>query len=396
MARTRKGRRGNGEGSILQRKDGSWMGQVTLPESDKRKTVYGKTRQEVAEKITKILADVQSGTYIEPSKMPLSHWLNTWLWEYKKQSLRPNTFTSYEQNIRVHIEPELGKITLKDLKPDKLQSFYNKKVEHISPATVKKLHQIIHGALQQAYKNQMVPKNVSELVILPRMKKKEVKVFSKEEQQKFMDIIKGDRAELAFRLDLATGLRIGELLALRWCDIDLDNSTLKVNQSLNRVKFFDSKGNKSYNLDFGEVKTKSGNRIIPIPENIVNELKLHKAKQQEKESEETDESMDYKLVFCTSNGTPLEPRNLMRSFYRLTEKAGIMDANFHCMRHTFATRALEAGINPKIVQEILGHSTISMTLDTYSHVMPDTKKDAASKLNSLFDRSESSEESKPK
>lgn len=388
MARTRKGRRGNGEGSVLQRKDGSWMGQVTLPESNKRKTVYGKTRQEVTEKITKILAEIQSGTYIEPSRMPLSQWLETWLWEYKKKSLRPNTFTSYEQNIRVHINPELGKNTLKDLRPEKLQGFYNKKVEIVSPATVKKLHQIIHGALQQAYKNQMIPRNISELVTLPRMKKKDVKVFSKEEQQKFMDIIKGDRAELAFRLDLATGLRIGELLALRWCDIDLVNSTLKVNQSLNRIKVFDSKGNKSYNLDFGEVKTRSGNRIIPIPENIVNELKLHKVKQREKEAVETDEGMDYKLVFCTSNGTPLEPRNLMRSFYRLSMKAGIRGASFHCMRHTFATRALEAGINSKVVQEILGHSTISMTLDTYSHVMPDSKKDAAAKLNNLFERNE--------
>jgi integrase len=389
-------KKSNGEGSITKRKNGTWMGRVTVGRNEdgsvKRQTVYGKTKQEVVEKTTKILNELQTGTYIEATKLTLGQWLDTWLWDYKKPSVRPNTFSSYEQNVRIHIKPEIGDVLLKELKPVTIQKFYNSKhkdgdteaKDKISAATIKKIHNIIHEALEQAIKNDILNKNVSERVSLPRLIKEEVRVLTKEEQKSLLEFISGDRLECAFILDLATGLRIGELLGLRWKDIDLKEGVVRVNQSLNRIKEFKSLDDYTTKLHFGEIKTRSGRRSIPIPKNVIKALNAHKARQDEEKSKYSDDYQDKDLVFCTELGTPLEPRNLMRKFYSIVDNLKIPEANFHCMRHTFATRALEAGINPKVVQEMLGHANISMTLDTYSHVLPDTKRAAADKLNALF------------
>lgn len=397
-------KKANGEGSISKRKNGRWMGRVTTGRNEdgslKRQTVYGKTKQEVIEKTTRILNELHTGTYIEASKITLGQWLDTWLWDYKKPSVRPNTFSAYEQNIRIHIKPEIGDILLKDLKPAMLQRFYNSKHDStndkskgkISAATIKKIHNIIHEAIEQAIKNELIDKNVSDRVQTPRLEKKDVRVFTLKEQKIFLEAIAPDRLGCAFILDMATGLRIGELLALRWKDIDLNKGVIRVNQSLGRIKVFDTIDQYHTELHFGELKTRSGRRSVPIPKNVVNSLKIHQEKQDVEKAACGNSYVDNDLVFCTEIGTPLEPRNLMRKFYAIIEKLQIPKANFHCLRHTFATRALEAGINPKVVQEMLGHANISMTLDTYSHVLPDTKRAAADKLNSLFGDDESDED----
>lgn len=247
-----------------------------------------------------------------------------------------------------------------------------------------------HEALDQAVKNQLVPRNVTEMTTLPRLKKKDIKFFTLEEQDRFMDAIVGDKLEIAFVLALSTGMRIGEILALRWKDVDLREGVIRVTQSLNRIKIHDPKSKKKTELCFQETKTKSGRRSIPLPENVLMELKAYKLKQQHEQSNVISLFSDNDLVVCTELGNPVEPRNLMRSFYRIIKAAKIPKTNFHSLRHTFASRALEVGIPPKVVQEMLGHSTIVMTLDTYSHVIPDMKKDAAAKINNLFERKNSS------
>jgi Site-specific recombinase XerD len=400
-------RRGNGEGSIFKRNDGKWCGVVTNGRDKEgrlnRQYVYGKSRQEVADKILKMQHEIKTGTYIEPTKVKVGEWLDLWLQEYMKPSLRPTTFGSYEHIIRTHIKPELGDIILKDLRPEHLQKLYNEKFRKgrvdgtggLSAKYVRYIHNLVHESLDQAIKNQLIARNVSEATTLPRQEKKEIRVLSVEEQRRFTEVLENDPWGSAIKLDLASGLRLGELLALKWKDIDFEEGVIRVRSSLARVKVFENENNpvpssntkrKETTLIFQEPKTKSGKRNIPIPDNILKELKEHLERQENEKNFMGEAYVDYGLVFCTQYGTPIEPRNMMRRFYQLVSDAGLQKANFHALRHTYATRALEAGIHPKVVQEILGHSNISMTLDIYSHVMPELKKEAAGKLNHLFDR----------
>ena len=212
-----------------------------------------------------------------------------------------------------------------------------------------------------------------------------MRVLTVEEQRKLLVAVQNDRLCAAFMLDLATGLRLGELLGLRWNDIDLDNGVLSVKRSITRVKNFDDKVKTKTVLIVQEPKSKSGRRSIPIQENVVKTLRQYRTRQKAERLAAGESYMDNDLVFSTEIGNLIEPRNLLRRYYILVSKAGIPWANFHSLRHTCATRLLEANVHPKIVQEILGHSNITLTLDTYSHVMPELKKAAIAKLDNLFD-----------
>lgn len=206
-----------------------------------------------------------------------------------------------------------------------------------------------------------------------------------EEQIKFLEAVKNDRLCSTFTLALASGVRLGELLAIRWQDVDFKEGVIKIRQALSRVKVLDENSPTKTKLIFQEPKTKAGKRSIPIPPAVITELKKHKKKQNEEKLIAGPAYIDNDLVFCTEIGKPTEPTNLIRKFKSLIKQAGLKNVNFHALRHTYATRLLEVNEHPKVVQEILGHSSISMTLDTYSHVMPDVKKAAAAKINSLFE-----------
>lgn len=376
-SKTRK--RGNSEGTIYQRPD-------------------GKTRKEVAEKLSKIHNDLRTGTFVEPNKLTLGSWLSTWLNEYKKSSIRPSTYESYEYLIRLHINPVIGHITLKDLRPDHLQRLYTDKLDGgkvdnsggLSAKTIQRIHVVIHAALDQAVKNNLVIRNVSDATTLPKQKKKEMRVLSIEEQIKFLSVTRDERLKAAFILALGSGIREGELLALRWKNVNLKESIIRITESLKRVRNFDNNSEAKTMLIFQEPKTESGKRIIPLPDNVLTELKEHRKRQFEEKLKAGALYEDNDLVFCTEIGRVLEPRNFLRTFYNLVKKADMTHFNFHALRHTYATRLLEANEHPKVVQEILGHSDITLTLNTYSHVMPEIKMAAAQKLNHLFENKNSS------
>lgn len=388
-------KRGNGEGSIFQRADGLWCGMLTVKDplaGKKRRSFYGKTKKEVASKMLRVQSEIMNGSYINPNKVTVSTWLNDWLWDYKKRNLKPNTFASYEMQIRVNINTVLGEMLLMDIRSEHLQKFFNLKAESgLSAESVKKLRNILSGAFLQAVKNQLISRNPCDTTVLPRLSRKEIRVLTLVEQDNLLAAVRGDRLEAAFVVALSTGLRIGELLALKWNDID-SNGVLKVKRSLGRVQtnFDDSKGTKTEIL-FQETKTKKGVRSIPIVPNVQALLKLHKHMQNLERIEFAGIYNNQDLVFCTELGKPLEPRNLMRKFYGITKKIAINKANFHCLRHTFATRAIENGMNIKVLQEILGHASITTTLDTYSHVLPETKTEQMKILNDLFKRERPSE-----
>lgn len=428
--------------SIRQRKDRNgkkldcWEALITLGRDPgtgkvKRLAVYGKTQQECRDKLIETLQSIKNQTFVEPHKITLGEWLDTWLNDYKKNNLRPSTYASYEYLIRYHIKPKLGKAFLKDLRPETIQRFYNellktmperakvklKKLEakynnakdeekkilkaeieelerqHLSTSSIKHIHNILHGSLDQAIKNGLIVRNVTDAVILPRHEKQEMRVLNKEEQNRFMKILSFDKMGIIFKLDLATGMRKGELLALTWGNVNLKEGEILVSRSLSRtrVNFEESNNENKTAIIIQKPKTKKGERRIPLFDSIISDLKKHKEAEKEKLKNLGWNDIKIKqhfkdgLVFTNELGGPIEPRNLTRKFYKLVKAAGIPKANLHCLRHTFATRLLEMGVSPKVIQEILGHSTITLTLDTYSHVMPELKKDAVDKLSGLFE-----------
>lgn len=384
-------RRGKGEGSIFKRKDGRWCGFITVGYDEKgnqkKKFFYGKTRQEVADKIRKALNEIEQGFLVDSSDITVAKWFETWLWQYKKQTLKESTFSDYEGIIRNHINPTLGRIKLKDLRPEHLQTLYNEKFESgLSLSKIKHIHTVIHSALKQAVKNGIIPRNVSEATNLPckDKTKKEIRVLTPEEQQKFLETIENERLKPLFILALTTGMRLGELLALRWENIDFENRIIVVANSLRRIKTFNNERNKTV-LAITDVKSEKSHRIIPLPEAAYYELLEHRKRQEEEKKQAGSAYRDMGFVFATRVGTPIDPRNFERTFYRIIKKAGL-DINFHALRHTFATRLLEANTHPKVVQELLGHKDITTTMNIYSHVLFEIKKEAIDKMNSIVIR----------
>ncbi|MHB1420388.1 MAG: tyrosine-type recombinase/integrase [Bacillota bacterium] len=458
----RKGRKpggnGNGEGCISKRKnkDGKvtgWCAVITSginPKNGKQKQVfmYGKTREEVADKLLKARGEQKEGINIDPNKLTVAGWMDKWLKERMKNHLRPTTWSSYKYLTETHIVPALGTTQLKKLTSTKLHDLYNEKVNNgredgtggLSGRTVRYIHTVIHAALKQAVREGILSQNVADNVVLPKQEKKEMRVLSQEEVDQFLVVAEKERLYTAFLLDLDSGLRVGELLALRWKDIDLKNAIVHVERGIVRIR--DQEGEVKTKLIFNEPKTKHGKREIPIPEDTLKELKLHKDRQDnekflvdgleanliiripnrgnvagtfghrvrpgdcysslskqykvsvqdifaanpERKLKRQQVYEDTDLVFCTQEGRPVDPRNFTRTFHSLIDKAKVPHANLHSLRHTYATRQLEAGSNPKIVQELLGHANISLTLDTYSHVSMDLKKEAVARMEALTKR----------
>lgn len=251
--------RSNGEGSIRKRKDGLWEARYTIGRDAEgkliRRSIYSKTRAEVNKKLTKILNTINSGTFVEPTKMTVSDWMNTWLKEYKYPSVKLSTYSSYNHTFKYYIEPAIGHMLLKNLRPDHVQHMLNDlKKKDYSSRTIKYTNVVLRGALNQALINNLVVRNVCEAIQIPKGKvKKDIRVLSKEEQKTFLEAIKGEYYEVAFLLTLATGLRRGELLALTWENVNLKENTIKVTQTMSRLK--DPEKEKS-SLVFTSPKTK--------------------------------------------------------------------------------------------------------------------------------------------
>lgn len=383
-------KRGMGEGSISKRKNGTWQAAITIGRDkngkQKRQYFYAKTRTEVSKKLTKAINELNSGTFIDKSISPtMAMWIHTWLWEYKKNSIKSTTFEQYETILRVHAIPQIGDIRVSQLKPEHLQKLYNEMYDKkISARTIQILNTVLHGALKQAVKNNLAVRNVTEAVSLPKSKAKEMRVLTPTEQKQFMKVLKDDRMGNMYLFGLFTGLRRGELLALRWYDVDWEQRVLKVERALSRVKDYSDTLNKT-KLVIEEPKTLKSKRIIPLFDYLI-EI-LHNQKKQQDTDKEKSYGVyeDNDIIFATELGLMIDPGNFNRKFYKLIDKAELSHANPHCLRHTFATRGLENGIDLKTMQELLGHSSISVTGDTYTHVLIDKKRNEMDKLNKLVE-----------
>ncbi|RJX23248.1 MAG: site-specific integrase [Ammonifex sp.] len=393
---TRKERkRGQGEGSIRKRKDGTREARLTIgvdPETGKQKQIskYFKTRREAQEWLAKAVHERATGAFVEPNKVTLKEWLDRWLKIYAKQKVAVTSFDFYGTLIRCQIVPAIGHIELQKLKPIDVQEMYAEKMKNgrldgnggLSAETVRRIHNVLHGALKQAVKEGYVSRNIIEAVEPPKANKEEVTPLAKKDTDQFLSAVQEDRLYALFVLALTTGLRRGELLSLRWQDVDLNKRTVTVRYTLARAK--QEEGPTKTALIFKEPKTAKSRRTVPLTQLAAQVLKTHKARQAQERLFFGQAYQDNGLVFATEDGRPIDPRNFTRRYTRLMKKAKVGHTRFHNWRHTFATVLLELGEHPKVVQEMLGHSKIATTLDTYSHITPGLMEQAVAKLDAVY------------
>lgn len=388
-------RRGRGEGSIYRRaSDGLWLGVVTLEESGRRRTVSGKTRQEVQRKLGAMQREIEQGMAPADGRQTIEQYLTVWLQTIKPPMVGEGAWVCHETYARLHIIPRLGRVKLGKLTPQMVQTLYAALLEQgLSSTTVNHLHGSLHKALDAAVRLRLIGSNAADFVDVPRMAHFDIHPLTVEQSRAFLDGASfehyGERLEALFTLALATGLREGELLALHWRDVDLARG--KVNAPI--LGSLSVRWNLRYRggvFTFKEPKTRKSRRRIALAPETVEVLRAHRARQVAERLQAGEVWEDNDLVFCTTIGTPLSLHGMPRSaFKRIVKRVGLpadmqQTLRFHDLRHTCATLALSANVNPKVVSEMLGHSTVGITLDIYSHVLPDMQEDAAMVLSLLL------------
>jgi integrase len=341
--------RGSLEGSIYKRADGRWCAVVHLGYEGgrrRRKAFYGSTRQAVAERLAAV-----------------------------RPSLRPATWLRYQQYVRLHAAPVLGRLRLSRLTPQHLQGLYADKLEEgLSPTSVRHLHAVLHRALGQAARWGLTPRNVADLVTPPRAKRRDMTTLSPEEARRFLEVAQGDRFHSLYFLALSTGMRQGELLALHWANVDLNRGAAQVTGTLQQ------RGDA-----ITEPKTAHSRRQVALTKTAIEALRQHRIAQAEARLRLGPAWTDNDLVFCNEVGGFVDASNLVRrSFLPLLKRAGLPRIRFHDLRHSAATLLLSEGVHPKIVSEMLGHSQIAVTLDLYSHVTPTMQRQAAEAMEAVL------------
>jgi len=255
----------------------------------------------------------------------------------------------------------------------------------LSPKTIKNIHVMLHEALEQALKNGLISRNPTEAVTLPKITKKEMRVLTPNEQSRLLKLCNNENNGIFIILALSTGMRLGEILGLHWGDIDFINKSLTIKRTVNRLKNYNSDTDKKTALIINSPKTENSIRIIPLNDTILKYLKSYQTFSKEKLFKLGIHTNQKTFVFTNSIGNIGEPKTYQDTFNKLAKQANINNVHFHCLRHTFATRALEEGIPAKTVSEILGHASVNTTLDLYSHVLLDTKRKAIEKMRKFID-----------
>ncbi len=372
--KNKKGKRANGEGSVYFREsDQKWAGSITL-ENGKRKVFYGKTQAEALKKKQAALRELQQGTLVDTSQQTLKDYLENWLEKVHKPTIRISTYVKYRKLINSYIVPTLGNIQLQKLTPQRVQMLYSDKLNQgLAPKMVVNMHGVLHKALDNAVKWNIVSRNVCDAVTPPRVPKVEHQVLSKEQAHKLLEHIKKHRLEAILTVALTTGMRRGEMLALRWKNVDLEEGSVQVTRTVDYIPH--------YGYVETEPKTKTGRRKIMLASFVIATLKAHKLQQTEKKQELGNKWIEKDLVFSGLHGDYLNPRYFHKMFTAVLKEAGLPHMRIHDLRHSAATILLSMNINPKIVQEVLGHSTITMTMDLYSHALPSMQKPATDGWN---------------
>ena len=368
-------RRSNGEGNIRKRKDGRWEGRYTAgrdPITGKQifKNVLGKTQAEVKEKLKKALEEAKKIDITRAGKYTVASWMEEWFENVAKLKVRTSSHQTYRGYIDHHIAPNIGKIPLEKLSTMDLQKLYRKlmikgRVERIeskdqpkglSAKTVRNINQVISSAMDFAVAQKIISENPCKAVALPKIEHKEMQTIPAEQLQAFLKEAKETGVYEMYYIELATGLRRGELLGLKWTDIDWKNGIIKVRRSIARM---------NGEIVESTLKTKNSYRAVTISQQAIEVLKEQKAKTNDV------------YVFPSPNGGPISPDSVNNMLKRVLARAGIPKVRFHDLRHTFATIALQNGVDIKTVSGMLGHFSAGFTLDTYAHVTTSAQKEAA-------------------
>jgi integrase len=357
------GRRGNGEGSIRRRADGRWEGRYTVhtDEGPKQRTVYGRTRKDAAEKLTEVMAGRDKGLVFDAGKLTVGEHLARWLEDVVKPSASHRTYSTHAQQVRTHIVPTLGRIKLKNLRKAHIDRLYREKLDSgLSPSTVRRIHAVLHKALEEAVKGDLIPGNPAAHANKPKVKQEEIEPLDTPQAAAFLKAAKGDRFEALYILCIMCGLRQGEALALRWRDIDLDEGTLRVNLQLQRVRG-------GGGLRFSEPKNAS-RRTVGLPQRAVSALKSHRKRQLEEKLRAGPLYQDGDLVFASRQGTPMDAQNVVNRYYKpLLERAGLPPIRFHDLRHSCLSLLAQRGEPIRDLQALAGHATAAFTLQRYTH-----------------------------
>ncbi|MDH2429289.1 tyrosine-type recombinase/integrase [Sphaerisporangium sp. TRM90804] len=364
-------RRSQGEGSVFKRKDGLWSGAVDLGWVNGkriRKTVYGKTEKEVLGKLAELKDAQRKGQNLAARPRKFAEWLDEWIEMKKRQGTRPLTLRGYRQLIHDHVKPALGRKQLDKLTPTDVRRLIEAKAESgLSAATVKQVHGLIRNALADAEREELIHRNVAKLVKPPSVKRDEARVLTIEEAKSLINTIKGDRLEAFWICALTLGLRRGELLGLRWEDIDFGKGLLAVRQSLQRA---------DGSLQLVDPKTSRSRRAVPVPEPTLAALRKHKREQAAEQLAAGERWKSSGLVFASTIGTPIEPGNLSTRWRKTRAKAGLDWLRLHDLRHACASFLIACGASPRTVMKTLGHSQIGLTMNTYAHVLPGIEREA--------------------
>lgn len=376
------------KGHIRPRGKGTWVIVLDVGRDEKGErrqkwhTVHGTKRDAEAE-LAQLLHELNTGGYVEPAKLTVAQFMEQWLNDYAQHNVGAKTCQEYRKFVHNHIAPGLGRHKLADLRPLHIQAFYSRMLKEgrvrgtggLAPQTVIHLHRILHKAMEQAVKWQMVARNPVDAAEPPKAERKEMKVFEAGQVDLLLQAVEGTLFHIPVVLAITTGMRRGEILGLRWQDVDLEAATVTVRRSVEQTQNA---------LGFKEPKTQKSRRRIPLPASVVPILVRHKAWQAQNRLLLGDAYDNQDLVCSREDGSIFPPDHLSNLFRDVLRRAGLPHFRFHDLRHTHATLLLQEGVHAKVVSERLGHSTIGITLDVYSHVLPSLQEEAARKVDNLL------------
>lgn len=371
-------------GQIIRRGDKTWLIRIFIGrDATGRRQYFNKTIHGAKKEAEKYLIAKQRekdlGVFVEPASVSLNDFLDKWLQTVARPRLRERTYQDYEWKLNAYVRPALGRKKLCDLRAQDVQHLYGEmSAKGLSPRTVRYAHSILSSALKQAVRWHMLSLNPCDAAELPRMARTEMKALSPEEAKRFLDQCAVDEQGIIFAFALATGMRPEEYLGLKWSDLDLGKGVATVRRTL-----VWRKGGGWY---FGEPKTTRSRRTVPLPTSLVRSLVQHRRAQGERRLKIGGNYLNHELVFATGEGNALNLRNLTQRHFRpILKAAGVSETlRVYDLRHSCATLLLGAGENPKVVSERLGHASIVLTLDTYSHVLPSMQQAATEKLEGLL------------